>query len=602
MDNVLSWLRGRRPVEGSDAGRGRVVAVDEVILATCADDVDGWLSRAQHAPFLAVDTETTGWDPWVDVLRTVQVAADPGLPVLVVDVRSVDVAVLGPMLADPGILKVFHHAAFDLRMLWRAGLSVRRVADTMLSQQLLDAAGPDPVGASLEAIAAHRLDRRLDKSIRTTFGSEGLTQAQIDYAAEDARVTWDVFAQQTRELVAGGLVEVARCEFEAVAPLAAMELRGIGIDADAWRDLVATVEVQLPALHDAAQAAVVTEDSPRTLFGPEPVNLDSPEQVTEALRRVGIDVPSTRESVLRDHAEHPAVATLLAYRQAAKVVQGWGGDWLARAVHPATGRIHARVRQMVGTGRIAHSDPNLTQIPADPVYRRCFVAAPGHVLAVADYSQQELRVLAAVSGDEALTEVFRRGADLHVETAATVFGTTVDAVTAGQRKAAKALNFGLMYGMGARGFARSTGTTVERAQEMMHAYFAGYPSVAAWLRRTESIARRHHVVRTPLGRARHLLEAGTLARNAPIQGAGADMTKLAVAEVDRRLRDRFGDDPSAPIGLVLTVHDELVVEAPADAAEEAAGLLVEGMLAAGAIILGEVPAVVDVELGRSWAG
>lgn len=579
-----------------------LVAADDVLVAGSAADVAAWVARAQHAPFLAVDTETTGWDPWTDHLRVVQVAADPGLPVLVVDTAVVDPRALAEVLADRGVLKVFHNAAFDLRMLWRAGLEVHRVADTMLSQQLLDACTPEPVGGSLAAISEHRLGRVLDKSIRTTFGDGSLTQAQIAYAAEDARVTWDVFAQQTRELKSAGLVDVARCEFDAVSAVAAMSLRGIGIDADAWRTVVSATELDLPALHDAAQAALVTEASPQNLFGPEPVNLDSPEQVTTALQRVGIEVASTRESVLRDHADHPAVGALLAYRQAAKVVNGWGGDWLERTVHPRTGRIHASVRQIVGTGRMAHSDPNLTQIPSDPAYRRCFVASPGHVMVVADYSQQELRVLAAVSGDEALTDVFRRGADLHVETAATVFGVPVAQVTDAQRKAAKALNFGLMYGMGARGFAKSTGTTVQRAKEVMDAYFEGYPKVAAWLHRIEAQARRTNVVSTPLGRRRYTTDAGSFARNAPIQGAGADMTKLAVAEVDARFRSRFSTGPADPLGLVLTVHDELVLEAPEADAEEAAALLVEGMLVAGARVLGDVPAAVDVEVGHSWAG
>ena len=579
------------------------MVADQIQLARSADEVQEWLSRASGAAFLAVDTETSGWDPWIDGLVLVQLAASPDLPTLVLRADTVDVGVLGPVMADPAVLKVFHNAAFDLRMLWRAGLEVRRVADTMLAQQLLDSRVPDPVGAGLAAIAEHRLGRTLDKSVRDTFAGGGpLTAAQVDYAAQDARATWDIFAQQVAELTAHGLVEVARCEFAAVVPVADMQLRGIGIDTAGWRGLLADIEQRLPGLHDEAQAALVAETTPRTLLGPEPVNLDSPEQVVQALQRLGIEVSSTREAVLRDHADHPGVAALSAYRQAAKLVSGWGRDWLERTVHRRTGRIHAQVRQIVGAGRMAHSDPNLTQIPADPAYRRCFVAAPGNVMVVADYSQQELRVLAAVSGDAALAEVFRSGADLHVQTAATVFGVPVDGVSAEQRKAAKALNFGLMYGMGAPGFARSTGMTVEEARAAMDAYFAGYPLVAAWLRRVESQARRTHLVHTPLGRARWTAEAGTYARNAPIQGAGADMIKLALAEVHDRLAAAFGHRPGEGAGLVLTVHDELVAEVPADRAEEGAALVVDGMAAAGARVLGDVPSAVDVTVGRSWAG
>ncbi|WP_370323754.1 DNA polymerase [Euzebya sp.] len=579
----------------------------EVVLARTVDEVDSWLADAAGSPFLAVDTETTGWDPWTDRIRLVQVAADPSRPVLVLDPTAIDPAALARPLADDGVLKVFHHAAFDLRMLWQAGLEVQRVADTMLAQQLLDCAAPEPVGSSLEAIARHRLDLELDKSVRETFvlgpDQDGpLTDDQITYAATDARATWDCFAQQVGELRETGMVEVARCEFAAIAPLAAMQLRGLGVDPDAWHAVLRRTEDALDDLESAAQAALVTDTSPRTLFGPEPVNLDSPEQVIAALARVGVAVDSTRETVLADHADHPAVAALSAYRQAAKIVHGWGGDWVERARHPRTGRVHASVRQIVGTGRIAHSDPNLTQIPADPAYRRCFTADRGNALVVADYSQQELRVLAAVSGDAALTAVFAEGADLHARTASTVFGVPADAVTPAQRKAAKALNFGLMYGMGAPGFARATGMSLPDARRAMDAYFAGFPQVASWLRRTESQARRTHRVATPLGRVRYLATAGTLARNAPIQGAGADMTKLAVAAVDRAIAGRFGGQRSAPVGLVLTVHDELVIEVPADDADEAADLLRRCMVDAGQRVLGEVPAEVDVRIGRSWAG
>ncbi|MEE8601802.1 DNA polymerase [Euzebya tangerina] len=574
----------------------------EVLQASSAADVSSWLAETASVPFLAVDTETTGWDPWRSRVRLVQVAAGPAHPVLVLDTARVDAQSLSKVLADTQRLKVFHNAAFDLRMLWATGLDTRRVADTMLAQQLLDGVAVTPVGASLAAIALHRFDIVLDKSVRTTFMDGGtLTDTQIEYGALDARVTWDTFAEQIEELKAQGMVRVARLEFDALRGVTAMQHRGIGLDADAWRTTLAVTERRLPALHDRTQRALVTDTSPQTLFGPEPVNLDSPEQVITALGRTGLHLESTREAVLRDHTDHPAVDALLAYRQAAKLVSGWGGDWVERALHPTTGRVHASIQQIVGTGRMAHSDPNLTQIPADPTYRRCFVPGPGNVMVVADYSQQELRVLAAVSGDAALTEVFASGADLHSRTAATVFGVDAEAVSADQRKAAKALNFGLMYGMGVRGFARATGMTEPDARAAMDAYFAGFPQVAAWLRGIESQARRTHRVATPLGRARYLTDAGTFARNAPIQGAGADMTKLAVARTEQALADRFGDDPAAPRGLVLTVHDELVAEVPAAHAEEGRMLVEQAMVEAGREVLGEVPPAVDVAVGSSWA-
>ena len=574
--------------------------------ATTADEVRRWLSDVAGARMVAVDTETTGWDPLGDRLKLVQLAVGGDAPVLVLDADHVDPAAVEALLADRSVLKVFHHGSFDLRFLGAAGLRVNRVADTMLAQQLLDGGEKTPAGVGLAGIASYRLGMTLDKSVRDTFGADGpATAEQLRYAADDAVATLGVFEQQWRELVGHGLTRVAQLEFGALPVMAGMQLRGIGFDGERWQDVVGRLEAELPALEAAVQEALVTSDSPRTLFGPEPVNLESPEQLVAALARLDLDLPSTREVVLRDHADHPAVAALLAYRQVAKITSNWGGDWAQRVVHPLTGRIHADWRQIVGTGRIACSDPNLTQVPKEERYRACFGGIDDRVVVVADYSQQELRILAAVSGDQALGDVFRRGGDLHRTTAAMAFGAaSEDAVTPAQRAAAKALNFGLMYGMGAAGFARSTGMALTEAQAAMDAYFATFPQVAAWLAAAETAGRRNGRVRTVLGRIRAVDPSGgsvvTLSRNAPIQGAGADMTKLAMAAVEQRLIERFGDAPRRPDGLVLVVHDELVTEVHKDAADEVAELVRDGMVAAAKEILGDVPAAVDVRVSPRW--
>ena len=574
--------------------------------ATSAADVESWLARVAGVRMVAVDTETSGWDPWTDRLRLVQVAAGGEHPVLVLDAERVDPAALAPLFGDTEVLKIFHHASFDLRFLAVAGVRVRRVADTMLAQQLLDGGEKTATGVGLAGLAQFRLGMTLDKSVRDTFGDgAALTDVHLQYAADDAAATLGVFDQQWRELVGHGLTRVAQLEFAALPVLADLQLRGVALDVQRWSGVVGALEAELPALSDAVQAALVTDDSPQTLFGPEPVNLDSPEQLLAALSRLGLELPSTREVTLRDHRDHPAVEALLQYRQVSKVTSNWGGDWADRVVSPVTGRVHADWRQIVGTGRIACSDPNLTQVPKEARYRACFGGAPGRSLVVADYSQQELRILAAVSRDDALTEVFRRGGDLHRTTAALAFGVTEDDVTPAQRSAAKALNFGLMYGMGAAGFARAIGSDLAQAQATMDRYFAAFPRVAAWLAEAEATGRRSGRVRTPLGRIRTIDASGgsvvTLSRNAPIQGAGADMTKLALAEVERRLAARFGDaTPVRPDGLVLVVHDELVVEVRDEDAEEAAALVVEGMTAAAQQVLGDVPAAVDVDVRQRW--
>jgi len=609
------------------------------VHATTAAAVGEWLAEVAGRQIVAVDTETSGWDPYSDELICVQLYAGPGLPALVLETAAVDPRVLAPLLADREVLKVFHHGAFDLRFLAVAGLRVARVADTMLAQQLLSGGAKTASGNGLAQIAAFRLGVELDKSVRETTWRPGqLTEAQLDYAADDAVATWGVFDQQRKELVGHRLVRVAQIEFAALPVLADIQLRGVAFDAPRWRALVGGLEQELPVLRDAAQAALVCETSPQTLFGPEPVNLDSPEQVREALARLGVDVATTREAALRDYAGHPAVDALLAYRQVSKVTTNWGGEWADRAAHPHTGRIHPGWRQIVGAGRIACSEPSLHQIPKDPRYRCCFGGAEGRMLVVADYSQQELRILAAASGDEALRAIFERGGDLHRACAAMVFGIVEDAVSAEQRTAAKALNFGLMYGMGVAGFARATGLPPPQAQAVMDRYFTTFPRVTEWLAEAEATARRSGRVRTPLGRIRTLEFDGgqgaggmpptnqgaggtpptnqgagrppsrqwwaTLARNSPIQGAGADMIKLALAEVDRRLTSAFGGpgdgEAMAAHGPVLVVHDELVVEVSAEQADEAAELVAEGMVTAAYEVLGDVPATVDAAVRPRW--
>ena len=585
-------------------------AAQPYTLATTADQAQAWLAEISGAGIVAVDTETSGWDPLSDRLLLVQVSAGPDHPVLVLDAQRVNPGVLAPLLVDEAALKVFHHGAFDLRFLAMANLKVRRVADTMLAQQLLDGGDSTEAGLGLKGLASYRLGMELDKTVRDSFQDPGVTaptEAQLAYAAADAVATWGVFDQQWRELMGHGLTRIAQLEFAALPVLAAMQLRGVGLDRDRWRGVLGLLEQELPALEAQVQAELVTDDSPQDLFGAVPVNLDSPDQVREALARLGIDIASTREAVLRDHQHHPAVAAMLEYRQVRKVTSNWGGDWCDRVVHPATGRVHADWRQIVGTGRIACSDPNLTQVPKHDRYRACFGGAPDRAMVVADYSQQELRILAAVSGDDALTEVFRSGGDLHRTTAALAFQVPLEAVTDQQRSAAKALNFGLMYGMGAPGFARATGMSLSEAQDTMRRYFDAFPKVEAWLSEAEATGRRTGRVRTALGRIRRIDNSqpgssSTLSRNAPIQGAGADMTKLALAEVEQRLTARFGrpDDVRHQTGLVLVIHDELVAEVPAADADEARALVTEGMLAAAHIVLGDVPAAVDAVVRPRW--
>jgi DNA polymerase I len=255
-----------------------------------------------------------------------------------------------------------------------------------------------------------------------------MSEAQLRYAADDATATWGVFDQQWRELVGHGLTEVARWSSPRCRCWPTCSCAASPSTRPAGPGSSARLEAELPALEEAVQAALVTDDSPRDLFGPTPVNLDSPSR-------------SARRSPGSAWTSSPPASTCCAttprtprWRRSCATGRSQGHEQLGRrlgerARHPVTGRVHADWRQIVGTGRIACSEPNLTQVPKEARYRSCFGGEPGRMLVVADYSQQELRILAAVSGDEALTEVFRAGRDLHRTTAAMVFAVPEDAVT-----------------------------------------------------------------------------------------------------------------------------------------------------------------------------
>jgi DNA polymerase-1 len=316
---------------------------------------------------------------------------------------------------------------------------------------------------------------------------------------------------------------------------------------------------------------------------------------------------STDADVLEALAEkHPLPKAILQYRELDKL-KGTYIDALPRYVHPDTGRIHTRFDQTVAaTGRLSSNDPNLQNIPIRSELgrsiRAAFIAPPGHVILSADYSQIELRVLAHLSADPELIDAFSTGADVHARTAALVLDKPQADVTADERRAAKTINFGVIYGMGDSALGKQLGIPREQAARFIAAYFARYAGVARFMEQTVEAARQGEAVRTLLGRRRFLpnlhsanrglrFEAERIARNTPIQGTAADILKLAMV--------RLGDDDAVPgAKMVLTVHDELVFEVPAEHAARAGALIRERM--EGAMKLA-VPLVVDVGTGHTWA-
>jgi DNA polymerase-1 len=337
-------------------------------------------------------------------------------------------------------------------------------------------------------------------------------------------------------------------------------------------------------------------------LGPR-LNLNSPKQITDAFRSLGIDLPDTKVWTLLK-VDHPAATALLEYRELQKKL-GTYLETYPNFIHPKTGRIHANFLQCrVPTGRLACTNPNVQQIPHEDEFRSCFVSEQGNTLVIADYSQIELRILAEVSGDPAFVRAFQEGEDLHRMTAATMYGVEREKVTKEQRSAAKRINFGLMYGRGPKSLSAQLGTDEERARGLIDEYFANYPRVRRYLQGTASRAMKTGTLRTLSGRVRKFgdtsglgsMERGGMRREAmnyPIQGASADIAKLALAYIREELK---GLDAR----LINSIHDEFVVECAEEVAQEVAERTRAGMARAGEEILEKVPVEVEVAISPEW--
>jgi DNA polymerase-1 len=407
------------------------------------------IDALSHSTIIGIDTETTGLDPLTDRLRLLQLTA-PGWPVLVIDLWQIPEGTREPLrrlLTQPSRVKIFHNAKFDLKFLRQAGLQVHGpFIDTMLASQLLDA-GLRSRRHGLADVVRHFLHAELDKELQSSDWSGVLTPEQLQYAATDAAVLLRLRDVLLPALQAAGLAEAAVLEWRCLPAVAAMEWSGIGVD-----------QVHLTALgqqleRETAQAATTLtgllhppqETEQAALFAgpPAPINLDSPSQVLHALQALGVPVESTAKWALAPLTEaFPVVKALLAYRHVRKALSL--ACSLPAHIHPVTGRMHATYWQLgAATGRFSCSDPNLQQMPRTAAFRRCVVAAPGYRLVMADYSQIELRVMAELSGDPRMLAAYQAGEDLHRLTAALLLDKAMDQVTAEERQAAKAVNFGL---------------------------------------------------------------------------------------------------------------------------------------------------------------
>ena len=567
-------------------------------------------------PVVGLDTETTDLDPYTSRLRLIQLATPDRVYLIDFDRfsegdtrKSEALEPLRRLLAAPRPIKIAHNAKFDAKFIkHNLGVDLGGLFDTLLASQLVGA-GDIEERHGLETVAGRYLNELVDKSERLSNWNFELSEAQLEYAARDAAILLPLREKLIERLRSESLIKCAQLEFECVMPVVDLELAGIFMHKDRWLEQLGIVEKRREELAEQLQSVLAEESSQGSLFGGpqrDDINLDSQQQLTKALNRLGIPVPeSTRNWKLQPlAAQYPVIATLLEYRTVQKALTSYGTNMI-EMINPVTHRLHADFRQIgAPTGRFACTNPNIQQVPHAVEYRRCFSGHPaGRKLIIADYSQIELRILAEFSGDRGFADAFNSGADLHRVTASQVFNTGLDQVSKEQRDFAKRLNFGVVYGIGAQRFALMTGLSTSEAENVLRRYFGTYRELDSYLREAANRAVSERQARTASGRLvrfrydendrQQVSMTQRNGKNTPIQGTSADILKRAL----RLLKDDLSNTNAK---IVNIIHDEIVVEADADEAQAIAARVERIMCEAGQEYLKTVPVKVETEIADEW--
>lgn len=592
-------------------------------LITGEEEMKGLLEALSGAEAFAFDTETDGLDGMQDHLVGISVAVRPHeawylpLPEDMEEAKAL-LRPLAPFFADPEKVKVAQNGKFDLKFLSRYDLhAVPPLWDTMLAHYLLDPEARHGLDHLSETLLRYRpipIEQLIGK------GSKQRNMRQVDprevlpYAAEDADLTLQLYHHLRPRIE--GEEHLRSLFYDIEMPLAGvlleMEQAGVRVDVDLLRSAIVDLSTELERIE---------EDFQRYTLG-DPVNINSPKEVGDFLfGRLGLSEKpkktrtgqySTREEDLEMVADrHPAVRLILDYRGLSKLVNTYLLP-LPMMVNPVTGRIHTTYHQAkTATGRLSSSDPNLQNIPVRDEQgreiRKAFTANDpdaGDLYVSADYSQVELRLMAHLSGDTSLIEAFRHGADIHAATAAKIFGIPREEVTGEMRRKAKTANFGIIYGISAFGLSARLGIPRGEAKELIDGYFSSFPGVKCYIDKTIEQAHKDGYVDTLFGRRRYIqninsrnrnlvANAERMAINAPIQGTAADIIKVAMVRVARRLREEGFRSQ-----MILQVHDELCFTVPADERERLVAMVKEEMEQVLPSL--SVPLVADVGVGENW--
>jgi DNA polymerase-1 len=628
-----SWLKQLSSAKSEEGMKREEMIVEEVTPEVIETDYElvlteaqfeKWLNKLKQATLFAFDTETTSLDyiaaEVVGISFSVKAGEAAYVPLAhsypgVVEQLSREwvLAKMKPLLEDESVSKVGQNLKYDANVLVNHDITLRGIEhDTMLESYVLNSvAGRHNMDDLALRVLGHKTthyEEIAGKGVKQLSFQEISLEQAAPYAAEDADITLRLHQNLWPKLEAepemGRLYR--QIEMPLVPVLSRIERNGVLIDS----------VLLSKQSHELATRLLEIEQAAFEVAG-QPFNLASPKQIQAILfEQQGLPVlkktpkgqPSTNEAVLQELAETYPLPKLIIESRSISKLKSTYTDRLPEQVSEKTGRVHTSYHQAVtATGRLSSSDPNLQNIPVRTAegrrIRQAFIVPPGYKMLAADYSQIELRVMAHLSADEGLLGAFVRGEDVHKSTASEVFGVTLDEVTTEQRRSAKAINFGLIYGMSAFGLARQLGIQRGEAQAYVDRYFSQYPGVKAYMENTREMAKEKGYVETLFGRRLYLPDinarngqrrqyAERTAINAPMQGTAADIIKRAMIGVDRWIEAN-----DLPIRMIMQVHDELVFEVPEDSVEQVGEKI--GQLMSDAAEL-EVPLIVDIGSGDNW--
>lgn len=591
------------------------------------------MSYCKDKPVLGVDTETEGFDFTCKKMIMLQIGDKDRQ--YVIDTRVVDVTPLKDILEDEKIIKIFHNAKFDYKFIKRwANIDVKNIYDTFLTERVINC-GKQDYGYSLARCVDRYLSINLDKTTRNKFiGLTGqpYTIDQITYGANDVIYLLDIREKQLPSLRTHQLEQTARLENEVVKVFAEIEYEGLAIDKDKWTvmaeknvKLAYEQELQLDNMvleHDLLQHYRIPIQA--DMFAPieevrhTAINWGSPMQTLRLFKNLVPSLEDVNGKNLNKHRyKHKLIDEYIRYKERTKLANAYGTKFFNYV--NADGRVHTNFSQILDTGRVSSSKPNMQQIPSDNTFRNCFITEEGWVFVSSDYSSQELNVIAYGSQDPVWLDALSKGMDLHGVCADLVFEDKWRDADASARKKLrtqiKAINFGLAYGMGPFKLADTLQITKKQAQDLIEKYFTEFPNIRAFLEKLGTYGKRNGYIQTfaPFYRRRwfdswypkmyddrsKMMELGSIERaskNTPIQGSSADMTKLALIYIHREIEESWSDT----VKIIMTVHDQIDCVCKEDVAEAWSVKMTELMEKAAKVIIPNGLLKADTNISKTW--